>query len=93
MTDRIIKIVANHFNISPNQLSVRYRSPRLICARQFVWLFFRENTPLTYTQINAKLGTSYDHTTIMSGVKNIRRLIRTKDEFRNIYDNLSILLK
>lgn len=78
----IMKITADHFNISVNQLSSPNRSRHLVTARQICMYLCRELTNESLPTISSSFGGRHHSTTIHS-VDKIKQLMEEK---RDIYD-------
>lgn len=83
----IIKIVAEHFNISPSDLISPKRNKELVYPRQIVMYLCRQIMDIQFKQIGLVLG-KRDHSTVISGVKKITKDIANNDTVRNTIDVL-----
>ena len=79
--DRILDVVAGHFNLSREQLSSRDRSRQVALPRQVAMYLIREETRASLPQIGMALG-GRDHTTVMYGCDKIADLLETDDGLR-----------
>jgi len=84
--ERIMKIVADHYNISTADLSSSKRSRDIAYPRQIVMYLCREmiNTPL---QLIGKL-LGKDHTTVMHGYEKIKKEAESNETFQNTLEVL-----
>lgn len=83
----IIKIVAEHFNISPSDLISPKRNKELVYPRQIVMYLCRQIMDIQFKQIGLVLG-KRDHSTVISGVKKITKDIANNDTVKNTIDVL-----
>lgn len=87
--DYIITTVAEHFDITPEDIKGTKRSQRFTFPRQIVMYLCREMTGLTLSGIAKVLGKN-DHTTILNGVRKIEKEIENSKEVQN---TISVLKK
>ena len=78
----ILDTVAEHFGVSVNDISSKRRDKEFAMPRQIIMYLCRNMTTETYQNIAALLGKK-DHTTVISGVKKIEKLIETDSELKN----------
>lgn len=72
----IIKLVAEHYNLSEQVLVMRKRGVRSVArARQIAMFLIKEYTDLSFSDIGRKMG-GRDHATIMYGVRKIEKEIK-----------------
>ena len=83
----IINIVAEHFDLTPSDLTGNKRSSKIAFPRQIVMYLCRQMTETTLKIIGDSLG-GRDHTTIMSGINKIEREVEENDDTREIIDIL-----
>lgn len=83
----IINIVAEHFDLTPSDLTGNKRSSKIAFPRQIVMYLCRQMTETTLKIIGDSLG-GRDHTTIMSGINKIEREVKENDDTREIIDIL-----
>ena len=83
----IINIVAEHFDLTPSDLTGNKRSSKIAFPRQIVIYLCRQMTETTLKIIGDSLG-GRDHTTIMSGINKIEREVDENDDTREIIDIL-----
>ncbi len=86
--DLIVKIVADHFNLTPDAILSQSRNAELNYARQIVMYLCRQMTTATQKQIGDLLGR--DHSTIKHGVDKIAKDILTDSSTR---DTVNVLIK
>jgi len=78
----ILDTVAEHFGVSVNDISSKRRDKEFAIPRQIIMYLCRSMTTETYQNIAALLGKK-DHTTVISGVKKIEKLIETDSELKS----------
>ena len=83
----IINILAEHFDLTPSDLTGNKRSSKIAYPRQIVMYLCRHMTETTLKIIGDSLG-GRDHTTIMSGINKIEREVEENDATREIIDIL-----
>ena len=88
-SDYIINTVAEHFDITPEDIRSSKRSQRFTFPRQIVMYLCREMTGLTLEKIAEDLRKS-DHTTIINGIKKIEKEMQNSKEVQN---TISVLKK
>lgn len=88
-SDYIINTVAEHFDITPEDIRSSKRSQRFTFPRQIVMYLCREMTGLTLEKIADDLRKS-DHTTIINGIKKIEKEMQNSKEVQN---TISVLKK
>ena len=78
----IINVVAEHFNVSPDDITSKKRNSEFVLPRQIVMYLCRTMTETPLMSIGKILG-KRDHTTIMHGIKKISEGVNTSEELRN----------
>jgi chromosomal replication initiator protein len=79
--ERIVTAVAQHFNLSKEQLVGRSRARAVSVPRQLAMFLIREETDASLPQIGQILG-GRDHTTILHGCGRISGQIETDERLR-----------
>ncbi len=74
--EKIIKIVAEHFQIKISDLKSQKRLKNIVLPRQIAMYVSRTNTQLSYPEIGEKFG-GKDHSTIIHAIKKIEEKIET----------------
>ena len=77
--------MSEHFNVSVDDISSKKRDKEFALPRQIIMYLCRNMTTETYQNIAALLGKK-DHTTIISGVKKIEKLMESDSELKNKVD-------
>lgn len=80
--DYIINTVAEHFDITPEDIKGDKRSNKIAHPRQIAMYLCREMTGMNLQSIGQIMG-GKDHTTIMYGIRKIETSVKTSDEVRN----------
>jgi len=78
----IINIVAEHFDVSPEDIVSKKRNAQYAEARQVVMYLCSEMTHTTTVNIARILGKK-DHTTVLHGINKIKNQIKTNEELKN----------
>ena len=86
-SDLIIKLVAEHFNVTTAEIISQKRIKELVYPRQIVMYLCRHMTTDSLQQIGHFLG-KRDHSTIISGIKKIEKDIENNDNVRNTIEVL-----
>lgn len=85
--DLIIRIVADHFLLSRDNLFSSSRRAELILPRHIVMYLCRELTGISYSNIGSFLG-GKDHSTVMHGIRRIRNEIKNNPDLKKHIDIL-----
>jgi chromosomal replication initiator protein len=78
----IINVVAEHFNVSPDDITSKKRNSEFVLPRQIVMYLCRTMTETPLVSIGKILGKK-DHTTVMHGIKKITEGVASNEELRN----------
>ena len=78
----IIKIVAEHFNVSVSDIVSKKRSQDIVYPRQLIMYLCRTLTDVALSLIGKNLG-NRDHTTIIHGYEKIQKEIEENDKVRS----------
>ena len=90
--DYIIETVADHFNISTNDLLSSKRSSNISHPRQICMYLCCELTNNTLDVIKKHLNRK-DHSTIIHGRDNIKKLLEDPDANQKVVKDIDILIK
>ena len=90
--DRVMKVTADYFNISINQLISPNRSRQLVIARQVCMFLCRELTDSSLPVISNAFGGRH-HSTAIHSVDKIRGLLQEKREIYNTVQKLTNKIK
>jgi chromosomal replication initiation ATPase DnaA len=86
MISRIQQVVCRHFNVRHNELLSERRYANLVQARQVAYYLAKELTSLSFPAIGRRFG-GRDHTTVLSGVRKISRMISADPGFaKSVHD-------
>ena len=85
----IIEIVAEHYGVSPEDITSKRRNSEFVVPRQVVMYLCRQLTDVSYINVGKMLGKK-DHTTIIHGVNKIAADLKTNEDLKN---NIDIILK
>ena len=75
----IIEVVAEHFGVTPEDITSKKRNSEFVQPRQVVMYLCRKLTDTSYVNIGKLLGKK-DHTTIIHGVNKIEDELKNNDE-------------
>jgi chromosomal replication initiator protein len=81
----IIDVVAEHFNVNPEDITSKKRNSEFVVPRQVVMYLCRELTDTSLAKI-ASILDKKDHTTIIHGINKITEDMKTNDDLRNKID-------
>jgi len=90
--DNIIRVVAEHFGLTPNDLKGKKRSHNIVNARQIAMFIGRKMTDYSMTEIGQDFG-GRDHTTVMHSIKKIEENLITDSGLETTIDNLNRSIK
>ena len=80
--EMIIKIVAEHFNVSVNDIVSKKKSQDIVYPRQLIMYLCRTLTDVALSLIGKRLG-GRDHTTIIHGYEKIQHEIDVNEKIRS----------
>lgn len=83
----ILDTVAEHFGVSIDDISSQKRDKEFALPRQIIMYLCRTMTTETYQNIATLVGKK-DHTTVISGVKKIEKLIKDDGDLKNKIDTI-----
>lgn len=83
----IIDVVAEHFNISAQDILSKRRNSEFVQPRQICMYLCRHLTEESLQSIGKSLGKK-DHTTVIHGIEKIASEIQTNDELKNRIENI-----
>lgn len=83
----IIDIVAEHFNIKPEDIISQKRNAEIVYPRQIAMYICRQMLPITVQAIGKAFG-NRDHTTILHGSEKISKLVTTDASVKTTVDVL-----
>ena len=74
--DLIMKVIAEHYNLSSSEIRGKKRNKNIVLPRQLCMYITREITDFSTTEIGNEFG-GRDHTTVMHACQKIEELLRT----------------
>ena len=83
----IIDIVADHFNITPDDIRSNSKARRIAYPRQIAMFLCKQMTGFTLKEIAGFVGLS-DHTTVLHGINKITAEMEASDTVKNTIDIL-----
>ncbi|MDD3337649.1 MAG: chromosomal replication initiator protein DnaA [Lachnospiraceae bacterium] len=78
----IIEVVADHFNLTPNEIKSQKRDTKIVYPRKIAMYLCRKMTEDSLSTIAGALNKK-DHTTILSGIKKIEKEMESSEETKN----------
>lgn len=88
--DDIIVIVAEHFNISQNEIYSNNRSRNIAYPRQIAMYLCKKLTSCSVTDIGRMIG-NRDHSTVLHGCQKVEKDLTNKD--KNLQNTIDVLIK
>ena len=85
----IIKVVAEHYGVNPEDITSKKRNSEFVLPRQVVMYLCRDLTETSLANIGKLLGKK-DHTTVIHGANKISEELATNEELKN---NIEIIKK
>ncbi|MBO4902414.1 MAG: chromosomal replication initiator protein DnaA [Lachnospiraceae bacterium] len=83
----IISVVCEHFNIPENEIKSKKRNNDIVIPRHIIMYLCRQMTDASQTKIAQLLGKN-DHTTVINGEKNIKKLLETDPSLNNTIETI-----
>lgn len=83
----IISVVAEHFNVNPDDLASKKKNKEIVFPRQIAMYLCRHLTETSLKQIGTVLGKK-DHTTVMYAIEKIEKDILTNESTKNVVEIL-----
>jgi chromosomal replication initiator protein len=90
--DNIIRVAAEYFGLTPNDLKGKKRSQNIVFARQLAMYIGRELTDYSTTEIGQDFG-GKDHTTVMYSIDKIKCKLLTDPTLEATIENLKRAIK
>lgn len=78
----IIEVVADHFNLTSNEIKSQKRDTKIVYPRKIAMYLCRKMTEDSLSTIASALNKK-DHTTILSGIKKIEKEMESSEETKN----------
>lgn len=89
---RILSVVADYYNLTPNQLTGRNRTSQVSLARHIAMYLMRELLDLPFSKVGKAFGDK-DHSTVMNAIQKVEKLSKTDSGFKKVLDDLHGRLK
>jgi chromosomal replication initiator protein len=90
--DNIIRVVAEYFSLTPNDLKGKKRSQNIVFPRQLAMYIGREMTDYSTTELGGDFG-GRDHTTVMHSIEKIKGKLLTDPTLESTIDILKQSIK
>jgi chromosomal replication initiator protein len=90
--DNIIRVVAERFSLTPNDLKGKKRSQNIVFPRQLAMYIGREMTDYSTTELGQEFG-GRDHTTVMHSIEKIKGKLLTDPTLESTIDILKQSIK
>jgi len=90
--DNIIRVVADNFGLTPNDLKGKKKSQNIVFARQLAMYIGKEITEYSLTEIGQDFG-GKDHTTVMHSINKIKGKLLTDPTLESTIDTLKRSIK
>jgi chromosomal replication initiator protein len=90
--DNIIRVTAEYFGLTPNDLKGKKRSQNIVFARQLAMHIGREMTDYSTTEIGQDFG-GKDHTTVMYSIEKIKGKLLTDSALEATIENIKRSIK
>ena len=90
--DTIIRVAAEYFGLTPNDLKGKKRSQNIVFARQLAMYIGRELTDYSTTEIGQDFG-GRDHTTVMHSIDKIKGKLLTDPTLESTIENIKRSIK
>ena len=89
---KIINVVADYYNLAPNQLTGKVRTGQLALARHVAMYLIRINIDVPLNKIGNMFG-GRDHTTVMNGITKVENMLKTDEALKTAIDELQKRIK
>ena len=90
---KIINTVADYYKLEPSQITGKTRTSQLVLARHICMYLMRYMlTEISLKQIGSLLG-GKDHTTVMSGISNVEKGLKTDEALKQAIEEIQNRLK
>jgi len=90
--DNIIRVVAEYFSLTPNDLKGKKRSQNIVFPRQLAMYIGREMTDYSTTELGQDFG-GRDHTTVMHSIEKIKGKLLTDPTLESTIDIIKQSIK
>ena len=89
---KIINVVADYYNLAPNQLVGKVRTGQLALARHVAMYLIRINIDVPLNKIGNMFG-GRDHTTVMNGISKVESMLKTDEALKAAIEELQKRIK
>ena len=90
--DKIIRVTAEYFGLTPNDLKGKKRSQNIVFARQLAMYIGREMTDYSTTEMGQDFG-GRDHTTVMHSIDKIKGKLLTDPSLESTIEGIKRAIK
>ena len=90
--EKIKIVVAEYYNISPNELSSKIRTSKITMARHIAMYLSRTLLTASLSQIGNEFG-GRDHTTVINGIEKVEKLCKVNEDYLIAIEELKTRLK
>jgi chromosomal replication initiator protein len=87
---KVVAVVADYYNLTSTQLTGRNRNSQIAMARHIAMYLVRELMDLPFARVGKVFGR--DHTTVISAVDKVEKLLKTDQELLKALDDLKTRL-
>jgi len=89
VASKIISIVIKHFRLKADDVCQKTRARHIVYARHFVMIFLKQETGMSLKSIGkAFTGVTFDHTTVIHGIKTIKDLMSYNEDTQKDYASI-----
>ena len=89
---KIINVVADYYNLAPNQLTGKVRTGQLALARHVAMYLIRINIDVPLNKIGNMFG-GRDHSTVMNGITKVENMLKTDEALKAAIEELQKRIK
>ena len=90
--EKIKIVVAEYYNISPNELSSKVRTSKIAMARHIAMYLCRTLLTSSLSQIGNEFG-GRDHTTVINGIEKVEKMLKNNEDYLIAIEELKSRLK
>jgi len=90
--EKIKIVVAEYYNISPNELSSKIRTSKITMVRHIAMYLCRDLLNVSLSQIGNEFG-GRDHTTVINGIEKVEKMCKTNEDYLIAINELKSRLK
>ena len=90
--EKIKIVVAEYYNISPNELSSKIRTSKITMARHIAMYLSRTLLTASLSQIGNEFG-GRDHTTVINGIEKVEKMLKNNEDYLIAIEELKSRLK